>query len=456
MRQERIEWARPAAAERVRAVTDTAIYKSLREMLDDSGMALIKTVTERYVSWQEFQSLARPKTMGMRATWEITKLMGRASGIEVPIPDIEGRDYWYKLTHEIAEAIATIQCRCREDSSLYQSLHTTQNRSVLVKSRVDETIAAALLDGLDISEEDAEVLLHLDRMPQNANERLIRNTLNVLDDLDALVSVPFSKELFWHLRYLLLEGVDVKRIRVRQARMGLMTSEYQDEQAAAAADKQLEYIAAYLNHSTGEAHDHPVVRALLIPDVFRFYRPLPDSNSEVGRLAFRLYALKAGLPVLGILPLSRAKLDWEDNNLPEAEVPLTPAKYVAAREHDGTDITAWTTLVLQLTLVALGNLVREIHELERRDQELRSLLQRDPLINHRQRSILGRALRDPESEFRIAYHKTTHNVVYATARADLLELADKGYLEMGKNGRAMVFKPRANLREFIEETYGGS
>jgi predicted transcriptional regulator len=44
--------------------------------------------------------------------------------------------------------------------------------------------------------------------------------------------------------------------------------------------------------------------------------------------------------------------------------------------------------------------------------------------------------------------------VYATARTDLLELADKGFLEIGKSGRAMVFTPRPGLREYIEHGYG--
>jgi len=126
---------------------------------------------------------------------------------------------------------------------------------------------------------------------------------------------------------------------------------------------------------------------------------------------------------------------------------------MADRERQGTDLTDYATLSLQLALIALVDLHWKLHQLEREDDELRSLLQRDPEINHRQRSILGRALKNPAAEFRIAYHKATHNVVYATARADLLELVDKGYLVMGKKGRAMVFTPREGLREFIESGY---
>lgn len=436
-------------------MTTTSLYNQMREILVDEGAsALLKTVSSRYITYDQFVGMDLPGKMSSEAMWNLLHLLGRAGGIEVPIPDIAGNEYWYRRTHELADAVARIQCLCRADSDLYRTLTLTQNRSILVQSRVDETIAAAALDGLRISASDVQGLLRLDRTPRNDTERLVLNSLRALDGLQELADVPFSMELFWHLRGLLLEGVDVSRIRRTAPRMGLMTSDYADEEVRAAADRQAGCFSAFMNHLAGDVHDHPVMRALLIPDIFRYYRPLPDMNSEVGRLAFRLYALKVGLPVLGMLPLSRAKLDWEDGRLDESVVWLQPDVYMKARSHDAEDLTSYYTLSVQLALVALQDLNWELYRLEKQDSELRALLQRDPEINHRQRSILGRALRNPTAEFRIAYHKNTHNVVYATARADLLELADKGFLVLGKQGRAMVFTPRPGLRQFIEESYG--
>ncbi len=202
------------------------------------------------------------------------------------------------------------------------------------------------------------------------------------------------------------------------------------------------------------SHDHPVLRALLLPDMFRFYRPLPCLNSQVGRLVFRLYALKAGLPVLGMLPISRAKLAWEDDVLESSIVALRPAEYFEAHRHFGNDLTGYMTLAVQLALTALRDLSQQMEELKRQDEELRSLLQTDPSINHRQRSVLGRALKNPTAEFRIAAHRTTHSVVYATARADLLDLVDRGYLEMVTRGRAFVFVPKPGMRALLERDEG--
>jgi len=436
-------------------MTDTLLYAQLKQALtDDPGLvSLLKRTTAAHLNWEEFQAMPAPQSMSREAAWELMRLLNRSIGIEIPIPDLDGNDYWYHRTHEIADSIAQIQCLCRADSSLYRRLTATRNTALLVRSRIDETIAAARLDGLAVSVEHYEEMLRTERAPRTDNERLVYNTLGALDQLEQLRNEPFSHELLMYLQNLVTEGVDIDALVHAERRLGTVPYDYERGRTAEHAAEQSKYICDYVNHVRGDMHDHAVFRALLLPDLFRFYQPLPSVNSQVGRLAFRLYTIKTGLPVLGLLPLSQTRLDWEDGKLGSTLVSQGPTQYVEGRKSNGVDFTDYATLSVQLALAALLDLSWKLHELERKDEELRELLQRDPEINHRQRSILGRALRNPQAEFRIAYHKTTHNVVYATARADLLELVEKGYLVAGKKGRAMVFRPREGLREFIEGGY---
>ena len=436
-------------------MTESRLYAELNQMFagNEPVLLLLKRVMAAHLTWDEFLQMRLPDEMSPVATWNIVSALKRAVGIEIPVPDIAGNDYWYLRTHEIADSIAQVQCLCRTDASLYRRLTATKNTPVLVRSRIDETIAAAHLDGLEVVADEYNDMLRTDRPPRTDNERLVANTLDALDHLDELVAEPFSYDLLMHLRELVMKDVDPTKLVSIRSRLGLISFDYEDTVAEEHAAEQLKYICDYANHASGDIHDHAVFRALLLPDLFRFYRPLPGANAQVGRLAFRLYTQKMGIPVLGMLPISQVKLDWEDGKLGSSLVSYGPAEYTAERQRQGTDLTDYATMSLQLALVALLDLNWKLHQLEREDGELRSLLQRDPEINHRQRSILGRALKTPDAEFRIAYHRTTHNVVYATARADLLELVDKGFLVMGKKGRAMVFYPREGLRSYIENEY---
>lgn len=431
---------------------DSLMFRQMRKLLEEDSAvsALLRRATRSHLTWDDFLALRLPPQMSPVQAWELLHMLGHAVGIDLPMRDLDDNRYWYTRTHELTAAVCRLQCRCRADSSLYRELTTVKNRSVLVHSRIDETIAAALLDGLDISEKEGRALLELDRKPRTPTEQVVVNTLRAMDQIEGLAERPFSRELLFEMRDMLLESVDVSSWHTAPPRMGLMPSEYPDEKVRRFADRQLAYICDYANHQSGDADDSPVLRALMLPDLFRFYRPLPDMNSQVGRLVFRLYALKAELPVLGMLPLSRAKLSWEDGTLPSAASAQTPQEYFESHKHFGGDLTGYMTLVAKLALAAFEHLERQLQMLTDRDDELRDLLQCDADLNHRQRSVLGRALRNPDAEFRIAYHRTTHNVVYATARADLLELVDKGYLTMEKRGRAFVFVPQPDLRRRIE------
>jgi Fic family protein len=114
------------------------------------------------------------------------------------------------------------------------------------------------------------------------------------------------------------------------------------------------------------------------------------------------------------------------------------------------DYTADALTYLQLTVAALDELLRSMAHARRRDAQVRSVLEHDVEINYRQRSIVAEALAHPEREFRIREHQTTHNVVYATSRADLMDLVDRGYLRQEQRGKAFVFLPVSDLAQLLD------
>jgi Fic family protein len=178
----------------------------------------------------------------------------------------------------------------------------------------------------------------------------------------------------------------------------------------------------------------------------RQWLPLPDWNGNVASLLYRLYCLKHQYPVLAYLPFSRVLLDWEEGSIgpPHVISSELPRQYVD--EHGDEDHTPGITLALQLAHHELLQLLNYTRLRKQRDERVLASLQNDPSLNHRQRSILSRAVRHPDAEFSIRYHRSNHSVAYATARADLLALVDKGYLIQQKRQKAFVFRPHRDLQ----------
>lgn len=416
---------------------------------DEAFRAILKRYSQHCLSWDEFLSHPMPAGLSPVRTWELLWQMSRPLGIELPIPDLNDNEYWYRRTEELSDIVAIVTRACSPDSRLDRIMSSAGGQHFLINVRIEEGIAASRLDGVAMSAEDTDILLRLDRAPRTPIERLVANTFGAADTLPELVDQPFSRELFCHLRDLMLDGVDTASLRTAYAPLGTGLFEWPDDMVERYADRQMDYFAAYANHETGDEHDHEVLRGLILTDSFRFYRPLKEVSSQVGRLVAHLYGLKHDLPVLGLLPASRVKLDWDEGRILPPQVSYDRPTFEDLRRRSPGDLTCMQTLAAQLMLIALRDVERYVDEWEIRDEQLLQMLKKDRLLNERQRRILGKALREPDTEFTIRYHKNNHRIAYPTARRDFLELAEKGYLVMHHRGKAFVFTASPRLAEMF-------
>jgi Fic family protein len=85
----------------------------------------------------------------------------------------------------------------------------------------------------------------------------------------------------------------------------------------------------------------------------------------------------------------------------------------------------------------------ETHDyLARKQKEMRkaiTLLRKIPDLSYRQIALLQHALKHSDAVYTIESHKNSHNIVRATARADLFDLEGRGYLTKRKQNRRYYF-----------------
>jgi Fic family protein len=73
------------------------------------------------------------------------------------------------------------------------------------------------------------------------------------------------------------------------------------------------------------------------------------------------------------------------------------------------------------------------------------------LFNHRQVELIRHALKHPDQHYTFASHQKSNNVVYQTARTDLLDLKRRGVMEQKKRGKRMVFVAPPDLAERLRQ-----
>ena len=80
-------------------------------------------------------------------------------------------------------------------------------------------------------------------------------------------------------------------------------------------------------------------------------------------------------------------------------------------------------------------------------RRVEALLRQAVVLNHRQLALLSHSLKHPNSRYSIRSHRSSHNVVYQTARTDLLDLAARGLLTRRNVGRTFYFFPQPDLAD---------
>ena len=398
-------------------------------------------------------SMALPAGISHDEVWAFAASIRRLFSTEIPIRSPQGHILWYFRHQGIIDQLCEIERYCRADSDLNRELAEREGSPFVVKTQIEEAIATSQLDGLDIPSDHARALLRMDRKPRQGEERLVLNTYNAISTTHRLVGEKFTPALLRDLHNQVIDGVDPSSLRRSRERFGLCRSVYRDL-VDRGSTRQIEEICAYANHEIGDIDEHPAIRALNLRGAIKQWQPFSDWNGNMASLVWRLYCLKQGYPVLGHLPVCRAILNWETGIIrpPDVISRSLPEQWVDGNGRE--DYTANVTISLQLVHVELRGLRERVALRKHRDSEVTDSLEEDSTLNHRQRSILSRALRHPEAEFTIRYHRTNHGVVYATARADLLELVEKGYLTCEHAKNAFVFRPDPHIKGRLRSVGG--
>jgi Fic family protein len=131
-----------------------------------------------------------------------------------------------------------------------------------------------------------------------------------------------------------------------------------------------------------------------------------------------------------------------------------PIQYYMAFLHTETDENDLTYFLIHQTTV-IQKAVKELHDyIGRTTREVeasRSFISKVSWLNHRQEALLAHALKHPGQRYTVSEHRGRHGIAYATARSDLLELAEHDLLRHGRAGKRFVFQTPDDLLKRLKK-----
>jgi Fic family protein len=199
-------------------------------------------------------------------------------------------------------------------------------------------------------------------------------------------------------------------------------------------------MCAFANGETPDFFVHPAVRAIILHFWLAYDHPFVDGNGRTARALFYWAMLRGGYWIFEFLSISSIL----------RKAPMKYGRSFLYTETDDNDLTYF--LIAQSRVIRSA--IRDLHGyIERKTGEVlevESRIRALEILNHRQVEIVRHALKHPRQRYTFASHQKSHNVVYQTARTDLLGLAGLGVLEKRKRGRQMVFVAPPDLAERLK------
>lgn len=409
------------------------------------------TVKGRYFHWDELRRRKPPEGLSDEEWWLTLKLARGLGRRQLPFNDTSGRPFSYMLTDEVLSMLHRIDRLASGRIEVPEAItnEATKDR-YLVSSLMEEAIGSSLLEGAATTRNEAKELLQSGRAPRTIAERMVVNNYLTMQHIRLDLEVPLTTDMVLEIHRLVTEDTlddpyDAGRIqepgenRVDVGDPIDPAITFHLPPPAKELPHLLKELTAFANDVESEPFIHPVVRAVALHFYTSYIHPFVDGNGRTARALFYRSMLRQGYWLAEFLSISRLLY-------------RAPAQYARSFLYTETDESDFTYFLLhQLTVISRAidelfeYLEKKVGEVRRVERALRSV----PGLNHRQLALLSHALPNPHTAYTFDSHRNSHNVVYQTARADLLDLEALGFLERHQVGRQYRFYPAAGLSERI-------
>ena len=397
-----------------------------------------------YLHWDRLRRCPPPPGVSHREWWLVQKLSRMDALQPIPLKDAAQGAFQFAVPELVMEELHQIDLGAGGLVSIPEPITNPQTRDrYLISSLMEEAIASSQLEGALTTREVAKEMIRSGRKPRDNSEQMILNNYVTMQRIRALKASALSPELVFQVHRLVTEKTlddPTAAGRFRRADEERVVGDdlgevYHTPPPAEELTERMAAMCAFANGETPGYFVHPAVRAIILHFWLAYDHPFVDGNGRTARALFYWSMLHSGYWLFEFISLS--------NILRKA-----PVKYGRSFLYTETDDNDLTYFIIAQTQV-IRRAVRELHtSIERKTADLKdveSQMRALDLFNHRQVEIIRNALKHPGQRYTFASHQKSHNVVYQTARTDLLDLGERGVLEKRKKGKQMVFVAPADL-----------
>ncbi len=406
-------------------------------------------VDGHYSHWDKFRFRKPVGDLTIEEWWWAIKFRRTSLYKKLPLPDKKGVPFVYLLTDPSPQVLHQIDLGAGGLIQMPEQITNPNTRDqYYIGSLIDEAITSSQLEGAVTTRLIAKEMIRTGRTPRDRSERMILNNFYAMKEIGKLRNAPLTKELVFHIHEIVTRDTlddptaagrfrrDDENVRVEDA----YGTTFHDPPLAGELESRMEQMCRFANGDIPEDFIHPAIRSIILHFWLAYDHPFVDGNGRTARALFYWSMLRHNYWLFEFVSISHTI----------RKAPMRYGRAFLYTETDDNDLTYFIRYHLQIIEKSIAELheyiVRKTKSIQQTEARLRGI----EILNHRQRALIGHALRHPQQRYTIESHKNSHGVVYQTARSDLLNLRDRGLLEAMKIGREWYFTPVRDLERRLE------
>lgn len=384
-------------------------------------MSVVDKVNADYEYWDKAKYKELPEGLTPQMLWTYVK----ASRLRSTIP------VWSKYGINLC-VTSQMQRLCHEFDMKFGSFwevegdsQSAEKKYYLSSSLMEEAIYSSKMEGASTTRIVAKDMLRKKKSPQNKSQQMIVNNYNTIQYIVEHKEQPLTEELLLTIHRLMTEKTldnpeDAGRFRTNDKVVVADMVEGDIIYTPPSFQEIPEFVESlciFFNNDNPRTFIHPIIRGIIVHFMLAFMHPFVDGNGRTARALFYWYMLKEGYKLTEYMSISRviakSKTNYEKAFL-----------YVENDDNDMGYFVAYNLGALEKSFQQLRDYIQR----KQREKRAASSFMMAGNINQRQALILQRLKEEPDTIFTVKDVQEQFSVSSMTARKDLTDLVQQGYL----------------------------
>lgn len=410
------------------------------------------TTNPKYLYWNKVRYLKTPDSLTSSEYWKAVKI-SRSSSLNINttlVKDENNKYFQWLLLNRYNDFINKLNIKFFDQNKSIFDFSKSEKNQILKSSLIEEAIASSQIEGANTTRKVAKKMLLENRKANNTSEQMILNNYQTILSIESnYKNEPLDEELLITLHNLLTKNTlnEEERGRFRNDNDEIVVSSVTDDTIYHIPPKkkflmsEIKQLINYANDTNTEKFIcHPIIKAIIIHFWVGYLHPFTDGNGRLARALFYWYLLKNDYWYFSYIPLSTV--------IKKSSVQYRDA-YIYS-EQDDNDLTYFIDYIISKIELSVKEFEIYIKKKDNISKTLRLAVYKDFNINNRQFLLLQDFKANTNYTITIKTHSNINNITRMTARKDLLQLKEQGFLTTKKSGKYVYYFATEKITELFD------